>query len=80
MFPASRSSPPVAALPVTRDMLMFNYRRAVRARRVVMEGDLPGLWLVELLDPVSGLWIWQDESTDGEEAFDCARRLSLAVC
>ncbi|AXE29742.1 hypothetical protein DK842_07480 [Chromobacterium phragmitis] len=62
----------------TSDMVVFNYRRPVRARRVGLpDGD--GLWLVEMLDLRGGLWVWQDESAGADAALERARRLSLML-
>jgi hypothetical protein len=37
------------------------------------------LWLVEALDAVHGIWVWQDEYNGVDQALDEARRLSLML-
>ncbi|MDE1713922.1 hypothetical protein PWG14_15285 (plasmid) [Chromobacterium amazonense] len=62
----------------TSDMVVFNYRRPVRARRVELQGG-SRLWLVEMLDARGQVWVWQDESTGADAALERARRLSLML-
>ena len=62
----------------TSDMVVFNYRRPVRARRVGLPGG-DGLWLVEMLDRQGWLWVWQDEWNEADAALERARRLSLML-
>lgn len=62
----------------TSDMVVFNYRRPVRARRVLLPGG-SGLWLVEMLDRQCRLWVWQDEWDGADAALERARRLSLML-
>ncbi|WP_374421007.1 hypothetical protein [Chromobacterium sp.] len=62
----------------TSEVVMFNYRRPVRARQVAL-GSGGRLWLIEALDPTHNVWVWQDESSQAEAAVDTARRLSLML-
>ncbi|QEL57092.1 hypothetical protein [Chromobacterium paludis] len=62
----------------TSDMVVFNYQRPVRARRVELQGG-SRLWLVEMLDRRCQVWVWQDESTGADAALERARRLSLML-
>ncbi|UTH76050.1 hypothetical protein [Chromobacterium sp. IIBBL 290-4] len=68
----------MTATAKTSDMVVFNYRRPVRARRVVLSGGT-GLWLVEMLDRACQLWVWQDEWQAADAALERARRLSLML-
>ncbi len=79
MFSHTRSRHAAMPVATTRDLVVFNYRRAVRARQVMLCEGAGSVWLVELLDPQSGIWIWQSESRDGEIALDYAKRLSLML-
>lgn len=56
----------------TSDLVVFNFKRPTRARRIA-----GGLWLVEAYDATNNIWIWQTESLAAEQALDDARRLSL---
>ncbi|WP_199155193.1 hypothetical protein [Chromobacterium sp. ASV23] len=68
-----------AAAPVrTSDMVVFNYRRPVRARRVELQGG-SRLWLMEMLDTRGQVWVWQDEWNGADAALERARRLSLML-
>lgn len=69
-----RLSIPVKAVDKTSDLVMFNFRRPARARKV---GGT--LWLVETYDAFNDIWVWQSESPQAEEALDEARRLSLVL-
>ncbi|MBM2885729.1 hypothetical protein JFK97_15135 [Chromobacterium phragmitis] len=62
----------------TSDMVVFNYRRPVRARRVELQGG-SRLWLVEMLDVRGQVWVWQDEWAGADAALERARRLSLML-
>jgi hypothetical protein len=66
------------AVQKTSEIVMFNYRRPVRARQVAL-GSNGRLWLVEALDAVHGIWVWQDEYNGVDQALDEARRLSLML-
>ncbi len=50
----------------------------MRARQVAL-GSSGRLWLVETLDAVHGIWVWQDEYNGVDQALDEARRLSLML-
>ncbi|POA99273.1 hypothetical protein C2134_07645 [Chromobacterium sinusclupearum] len=67
-----------AAASRTSDMVVFNYRRPVRARRVELQGG-SRLWLVEMLDMRGQVWVWQDEWDGADAALERARRLSLML-
>lgn len=56
----------------TSDLVVFNFKRPIRARRIA-----GGLWLVEAYDAANNIWVWQTESVAAEQALDDARRLSL---
>jgi len=58
----------------TSDMVMFNFRRPIRARKIS-----GALWLVEAYDAANDVWIWQTESTEAEDALDEARRMSMGL-
>ncbi|WP_293760707.1 hypothetical protein [uncultured Aquitalea sp.] len=62
----------------TNEVVMFNYCRPVRARQVAL-GSEGRLWLVEALDVVHGVWVWQDEYSGVDQALDEAKRLSLML-
>ncbi|MEC5205612.1 MULTISPECIES: hypothetical protein [Vogesella] len=62
--------------PVTSDAVIFNYQQPARARLVAL-GSGKKLWLVETYDPQHKVWVWQQETSDMEQAVDDARRLSL---
>lgn len=62
--------------PVTSDAVIFNYQQPARARLVAL-GSGKKLWLVETYDPLHKVWVWQQETSDMEQAVDDARRLSL---
>ncbi|HJV07378.1 MAG TPA: hypothetical protein VJ642_08795 [Chromobacteriaceae bacterium] len=64
--------------PKTSDIVMFNYKRPARARQVAL-GSGGRIWLVETLDAVHGVWVWQDECAGVDDALDEARRLSLML-
>ncbi|MEN3030344.1 hypothetical protein [Chromobacterium amazonense] len=68
----------VTAASRTSDMVVFNYRRPVRARRVELQGG-SRLWLVEMLDARGQVWVWQDEWAGADAALERARRLSLML-
>ena len=72
MMKANRQIPPV--MQKTSDVVMFNFQRPTRARKV---GGV--LWLVELYDQRHDVWVWQNESGEAEEALDEAKRLSLVL-
>ena len=61
-------------LTKTSDLVVFNFRRATRARLI---GGM--LWLVEAYDAANDLWVWQNESPFAEEALEAARQLSLQM-
>lgn len=69
---------PAAAGGTTSDLVMFNYCRPARARLVAL-GSGGRIWLVETLDRVHGVWVWEDECSHGDEALEQARRLSLML-
>ena len=70
---------PQATAPVkTGELVMFNYRRPVRARQVELLGG-SRLWRVEMLDRQSQVWVWQDEWPGADAALERARRLSLML-
>ena len=71
----SRNTPPAST---TSDIVMFNYRRPARARHVAL-GTGGRVWLVETLDAVHGVWVWQDECAWVDDALEEARRLSLML-
>ncbi|GGY12536.1 hypothetical protein [Paludibacterium paludis] len=79
MFAHFRAPRRQASESGTSELVMFNYRRPVRARLVSLGPGNGKLWLVEMLDAQSGIWIWQEESRDSAAALDCARRLSLLL-
>lgn len=58
--------------PKTSDVVMFNFRRPTRARKIA-----GALWLVETYDAGNDVWIWQNESRQAEDALDEARRMSM---
>lgn len=58
----------------TSDVVMFNFRRPIRARKI--SGSL---WLVEAYDAANDVWIWQTESAEAEDALDEARRMSMGL-
>lgn len=60
--------------PKTSDVVMFNFRRPTRARKI---GG--ALWLVEAYDAANDVWIWQNESAEAEDALDEARRMSMGL-
>lgn len=62
--------------PVTSDAVIFNYQQPARARLVAL-GSGKKLWLVETYDSLRKVWVWQQETSDMEQAVDDARRLSL---
>jgi hypothetical protein len=64
------------APPVTSDAVIFNYQQPARARLVAL-GTGKKLWLVETFDPLHKVWVWQQETSNMEQAVDDARRLSL---
>ncbi|BEV72791.1 hypothetical protein THUN1379_22730 [Paludibacterium sp. THUN1379] len=56
----------------TSDLVMFNFRHPTRARLI---GG--ALWLVEAYDAANDVWVWQNESTEADDALESARILSI---
>ena len=78
MFNFNAKAKPEAVAGTTSDLVMFNYCRPARARLVAL-GSGGRIWLVETLDRVHGVWVWEDECHHGDQALEQARRLSLML-
>ncbi|EEG07216.1 hypothetical protein [Pseudogulbenkiania ferrooxidans] len=78
MFKFKSKAKPEAVAGITSELVMFNYCRPARARRVAL-GSGGRVWLVETLDRVHGVWVWEDECSQGDQALEQARRLSLML-